>query len=422
MSSVKLTHIQHKSNISFGFAMNIKRRIREQFWLLDKETQDKQRCVDVLEDVVGFVRTCCRNIGGDVLDSNFRINFRTILLILSMNSYFICLGYSVYCYWGSWFEILEALSLAGVAVQGMVKLNLALSQKEYFQSSLGRLQLMYERNVHHPRNNRSLVSCGGLIRAAFIIFALFYFLGGVGFCLLPLYTFARYQQRTMILAVLVPGFDPETHFGFVATSAYHVFLIFMGTYGSLAADLGMMLITFNIIGIVDIFKNLLKELDDMLELDDFNERKIHESVLQVCVAHKEVIAYEEALDKSYRRVVFVQVMTSVAILSTTLFVFYMTMQIANLLFMLAAILQLLEFCILGVTITIKNDQIVRALYDIRWYKLPVKQQRILSFILFKSQNAVEMTIGGLAELNMSTFVEIVKTIYTYFAMMIQFIH
>lgn len=54
----------------------------------------------------------------------------------------------------------------------------------------------------------------------------------------------------------------------------------------------------------------------------------------------------------------------------------------------------------------QNDEIMLALGDTRWYYLPCEMQKMMGFMLQRSQNAVEMTIGGISLLNMETFVEV----------------
>lgn len=54
----------------------------------------------------------------------------------------------------------------------------------------------------------------------------------------------------------------------------------------------------------------------------------------------------------------------------------------------------------------QNDQARIALYNTKWYLLSISDQQRLKFVLHRSQNAVEMTIGGLALLNMETFVAV----------------
>ncbi|XP_055592647.1 putative odorant receptor 83c [Uranotaenia lowii] len=182
-----------------------------------------------------------------------------------------------------------------------------------------------------------------------------------------------------------------------------------------------MLIILHIVGVADVFKNQLKSLDDLIDREDKDAEKIHVNVLGICLMHEEIIEYEEELDESYKTVVLFQIITSILEISTCLFILYMTGHINALFLAISAVWQLLEFCLLGVTLTIKNEEIARALYDIKWYKLSSKHQRMLGFVLHNAQNAVEITVGGLALLNLETFVEVMKRIYSYCAMLIQFL-
>ncbi|XP_055607005.1 putative odorant receptor 83c [Uranotaenia lowii] len=90
-------------------------------------------------------------------------------------------------------------------------------------------------------------------------------------------------------------------------------------------------------------------------------------------------------------------------------------------FVIGALFQLLEFCLLGTIYTVQNEAMIRSIYEVKWYLLPADERRMWSFMLHKSQNAVNLTIGGLAVLNVETFVEIIKTIYQCFAMLINFV-
>ncbi|XP_055589101.1 putative odorant receptor 83c [Uranotaenia lowii] len=205
---------------------------------------------------------------------------------------------------------------------------------------------------------------------------------------------------------------------------YHAFFsipFLRSIYGLIAVDVICMIIILQIFGVADVFINQLKSLDDVLEQENRNEEIVNKKIIDICLMHEEIIQYEVEMDESYKTVVLVQIITSIAEISTTLFVFYLTGHINALFLAVSAVWQLLEFCLLGVTLTIKNEQIVRSLYDIKWYRLTTKQQKILGIVLQGAQNAVEITIGGLALLNLETFVEVMKKIYSYYAMLMQFL-
>ncbi|KXJ74892.1 hypothetical protein RP20_CCG012784 [Aedes albopictus] len=330
---------------------------------------------DLFDEMINFLRVFLTFCGSDVLlMDKFRWNARTWLCFWTLVSFAITLFYTIVFRSDDIYAIMDTLSYSGIAIQGAFKMHGALSR---------------------------------VTRLAFFV--------------IPLYVLFVYQKVVLILHVEIPFVDPDVFSGYVITTAYQVMMIALAIAGILAADMGIMILVLHIVGIVDIFRNKLKELDRMLEDAQYSKQQIHEKVSEICVMHREIIKYEEDLDECYHTTVFVQVLTSVACLSLALFVVYMTNDWTRAMFLAATFFQLLEFCLLGTALTLKNDQAIVAIYHTKWYLLTPSDQKRLMFVLHRSQNAVEMTIGGVALLNMETFVAIMKTIYSYFTMLLTFI-
>ncbi|XP_058812524.1 uncharacterized protein LOC131677029 [Topomyia yanbarensis] len=66
----------------------------------------------------------------------------------------------------------------------------------------------------------------------------------------------------------------------------------------------------------------------------------------------------------------------------------------------------------------KNEEMTDAIYNAHWYLMKKPEQNSFLIMLHKSQNFIEMTVGGFAPLNITTFVAIMNRIYSYFTMMI----
>ncbi|EDS42728.1 Odorant receptor 83c [Culex quinquefasciatus] len=386
--------------------MDIRAKLRRQFRLLDEEALRRERAIDAYNEIIVYLRRFLYPVGMDVLDANFHWNWRTSLSLGCLVTYFSFLVYTVYVYWGELMLTMEAFSITGIGVQGIFKMRSGFKYFDFFNQRYRLLKALHARNSCHQENNRALVFCCLLIGVIFKVFFIAYLISGTGFLLIPMYMYVMHNEKLMVLKVNVPGFDPTTQLGFLVTTGYHTLLIFMAIAGILASDLGIMLIVLHIVGIADVFKNGLKELDELLTDEDRTDEEVHEKVLEICIMHRELIVYEEELDSCYATIVFVQVITSVACLVLSLFIFYVTQNIGSGLFIIAAFFQLLEFCMLGTALTIKNEEILLALYDVRWNALSNQQRKLWQFLLHRSQNAVEMTIGGVALLNMETFVEI----------------
>ncbi|XP_055632839.1 putative odorant receptor 83c [Toxorhynchites rutilus septentrionalis] len=386
--------------------MNLRNILKRRFRILDQQALDQERSIDVFNDVIAFLRNYLFVVGMDVLDEDYHWNMRTTICALSLATYFTFMIHTLYLNWGQWILVLESCTITGIGFQGIVKMHDGLKHFEFFNNLYRGLKAMHERNATHKENNRVLVFSTLLIHYIFRAFLLIYFFAGIGLALFPMFMYIRHNELVMVMRVQIPGIDPTNEIEFIITTIYHVILLGLGIAGILAADLAIMVLVLHIVGIVDVFRNSLKELDQLLEDEERDEDMIHRKLLDICVMHKELIAYEEGLDSTYGVAVFVQVLTSVSCLALSLFIYYVTGNFGIGLFIIGAFFQLLEFCMLGTALTIKNEHIEQALYDIRWYKLSKRDQKTLGFVLFRSQNAVEMTIGGLALLNMETFVEV----------------
>ncbi|XP_053692336.1 uncharacterized protein LOC128740795 [Sabethes cyaneus] len=280
--------------------------------------------------------------------------------------------YTSYTHWTDWYAVMDSLSISGIGLQTIIKLHVALVKTSYFKEKYFDLKALHQRSSKNPQNNLAM-------------------------------------EKSLIFPLELPFVDTFSDTGYVILTVYHGVLLVMGVPGILAADMTIMIYVLHILGIVDVFINNLDELDEMLVQVDTSETAKQQKFTEICVMHREIIRYEQDLDECYFFVVFIQVISSVSCLSLTLFVVYMTKRWARVLFIFATFFQLLEFCLLGTALRLK------------WHLLALSDKRRLIVMLHRAQNPVEMTIEGLYMLNMETFVEIMKTIYSYFTMMISFL-
>lgn len=65
----------------------------------------------------------------------------------------------------------------------------------------------------------------------------------------------------------------------------------------------------------------------------------------------------------------------------------------------------------------QNEELQRAIYNISWYKLSLSNQKLLRFLLQSAQEPVKLTLV-FARLNMPTYLQVYKTIYSIFTMLL----
>ncbi|XP_037943818.1 odorant receptor 67d-like [Teleopsis dalmanni] len=68
-----------------------------------------------------------------------------------------------------------------------------------------------------------------------------------------------------------------------------------------------------------------------------------------------------------------------------------------------------------------SEEIEYEIYNISWYNLSVSQQKVVRLILMQSQQPNQMMLAGVMPLSVATALQITKTLYSTFMMMVEFI-
>ncbi|XP_055590516.1 odorant receptor 67d-like [Uranotaenia lowii] len=368
-----------------------------------------------------FIRWMADFCGMDMMVENYKINYRTVRTVVVLLFAIASTVYSAIIYFPNFYKIVELLMAFGITVQSAAKFSIGYFHWPFYKMMYNKLRLLHFINRDHARNSQTLLLLIQRIHLASKAIAAIYSMAFVVFNMYPLLWFWIMHEKVLSLAFIIPGLSTEASYGYGITLIVHAFLIFLAVTGLVAADTVILLFVTSVSGYADLLRNELDDLNELLDSADYDRKIISEKVRRICCMHQEVIQYESDLDDRYINTCFVQVVTSVTSISAALFLIYTKNHIPSYGLLPASLFQLLEFCLLGTVLTVKNQEIMESIYDAHWYKLPKEEQRCFELMLHKSQNTIEMTIGGLAPLNIETFVGIINRIYSYFMMLINFI-
>lgn len=92
--------------------------------------------------------------------------------------------------------------------------------------------------------------------------------------------------------------------------------------------------------------------------------------------------------------------------SLTILVLSMKLWYPGFVIIACATLILLAVCLLGTILEVKYDQFNAALYEIPWYLMPLKHQRMFLCIIRASQMKKPLTFWKIAEVTVSSFLEV----------------
>ncbi|XP_055296748.1 uncharacterized protein LOC129565663 [Sitodiplosis mosellana] len=85
---------------------------------------------------------------------------------------------------------------------------------------------------------------------------------------------------------------------------------------------------------------------------------------------------------------------------------------------LISYLQLYYLC--AAADTFSNDGTCEILYEIKWYVLPIKFQKDIMHLINRRQNKKSLSVGPFADLNIETFYDISKRIYSFIMFLLNF--
>ncbi|XP_031616517.1 odorant receptor 67d-like [Contarinia nasturtii] len=83
-------------------------------------------------------------------------------------------------------------------------------------------------------------------------------------------------------------------------------------------------------------------------------------------------------------------------------------------------IQMAVMCVLGQHISDRNDRLVTAIYDFKWYLLPKDDQKDVLHMLLRLQNEVSFTIGPFEELNFETLKNLCQKVYSFLMFLSRF--
>jgi len=55
---------------------------------------------------------------------------------------------------------------------------------------------------------------------------------------------------------------------------------------------------------------------------------------------------------------------------------------------------------------LQHEKLEQAIYNIKWYNLELKKQKHILLILMVAQQPINLTIGGMLELDLNSFVQV----------------
>uniref|UniRef100_A0A310S9J6 Odorant receptor n=1 Tax=Chrysomela lapponica TaxID=153811 RepID=A0A310S9J6_CHRLA len=167
--------------------------------------------------------------------------------------------------------------------------------------------------------------------------------------------------------------------------------------------------------------------------DDSNEPEImwmklqavmDDKLVECVVHHRCVLEFAEELTSLFSYSILGQFVVSVIIICTTLFeitmVSFMSVKFFSLiLYQYCMLMEIFILCYFGNEVILESNKLTNSAYHCNWRPCSMHFKENLLFFMTRSQRVLKLYAGGFFTLSLDTFVRILKSSWSYFAVLIQ---
>ncbi|XP_017774126.1 PREDICTED: odorant receptor 4-like [Nicrophorus vespilloides] len=170
---------------------------------------------------------------------------------------------------------------------------------------------------------------------------------------------------------------------------------------------------------IKMLKNCLRNVD----YSNGNNGGIKPEELGYIVAlHKHLLHYITVLEGMFTYGIFLQFLASIGVICLTGVQMLVTdprsvQFILLIVYLICMLCQCGLYCWYGNEILTESNGIAEACYMSNWYEGTTEQKKVLFLIMERSKRQIEMTAGKFFTLNLGTYMMILKSSYSYFAVL-----
>ncbi|XP_017468648.1 PREDICTED: odorant receptor 67d-like [Rhagoletis zephyria] len=357
-------------------------------------------------------------VGADVSNVNYKVNIVTIIVILCIGIYFIFTATTVASVFSeNWTYLLEASCMVGSVLQGITKLISAIVFAKDIAAMRLELESLYsEYETKGEAYCKALNECCQRVWRVIKMVGHIYAAAAFGILILTAILVLATERQVYVMHFFIPGLDVETRFGYLATMAVHTVVFLAGAFGLFAGDLFFLLFLGQPSLLLDLLVLKVRALN---EISNKKDRKSERLLIDIIEWHQYYTDYNERCNRLFYYIITMQIVTSGISIICTLYIILMGDWPGAYLYIVIAFSGLYLYCIIGTKIETCNQAFCEELYNINWYDLEVKNQKMVILILKKSQNPSEIKVAGFLPLSVQTALSITKTIYGIFTMMLR---
>nr|WJJ63306.1 odorant receptor 6 [Pachyrhinus yasumatsui] len=237
--------------------------------------------------------------------------------------------------------------------------------------------------------------------------------------------YKKYDPCGLPLRVLYP-LDTTVTINFLLSYILGIFACVVVSFGVLGINMTLIGLLIHIIAQIQYCKNLIskvfKNKNDFKGLNEETFFRIKRQIIFCIKYHQAIIRYTQRVYAIYSALLLVHITLTSAIFGIILYRIASNEEKLNLLryyLELAGwIGTLFLTCYYGQRIITESNTIADAAYESFWYNAPLNLQRHVKLIIMRGQRPLTLRVASIGVISLETFVAVLKTAYSFFALLI----
>ncbi|RZC37653.1 7tm 6 domain containing protein [Asbolus verrucosus] len=211
-------------------------------------------------------------------------------------------------------------------------------------------------------------------------------------------------------------YDTKTSPFYEVTYAYQIMCTFFTAMTSVCID--------TLIASLNMYVGTQFDLlcDDLRNLRD--EEDVNKKLISCIKHHKEILSFATNCNKFFNWILFLQFFMSAISLGLTMFQLTVVPSFSNEFYSLvfyfnAVFVEIFMYCWFGNEVEVKSSKIIYAVFECDWFQMSHQTKKVMIFFVSRCQKPVKVSALNLFYLSLETFVKILRTAWSYFALVYQ---
>ncbi|EAT41224.1 AAEL007110-PA [Aedes aegypti] len=381
------------------------------------EITDPQKTYDDMMHQLNSVAQ--KYLGMDTLHLEFSFVNRRFIFLLAIMSTFLYADVESAVLAGDVGEVAYNIAVLGIGLQGFAKFDAYVYRKESMHTLVWQISAFLNKKKMFDGLNEIVTA-----NVAIMVLLKRFYIGLYGFVFVSMSSLGLISSLSSGERQLSFGFqfsflDTSNWVGYLATYIYQVAGILMVVISSCCNDILIVVLYITAMGMYDCMMFDLRELSKLsqMEKSSANKRIAEERIKSVIQQHQEVLEFLELSNETFSLYFLMSLVCMTAAIAILLVALVWNRWYAGLVICFAASSQIFALSLLGTLLLVKSEELIDEVYSITWYDMDLPVQRSLKLFLLMSQHVKEISYR-FGVMNMETYVQSHKMIYSFFTMLV----